>query len=66
MGSVGDTTAVPNPGSDEALDQGCLCPVIDNHHGQGFPYPDGKGGYETAFYYIEWCPLHKIEMPDDT
>lgn len=23
-----------NPGSDEALDQGCVCPVVDNAHGR--------------------------------
>lgn len=25
----------PNPGSNQALDQGCTCPVLDNGHGKG-------------------------------
>jgi hypothetical protein len=44
----------PNPGSKEAQDQGCLCPVIDNHYGNGFP--DGNGG--VNFWYSGDCPLH--------
>lgn len=42
----------PNPGSDEAIKAGCLCPVIDNHYGRG-AYGDGK-----AFWYTENCPIH--------
>lgn len=38
----------PNPGSDEALDQGCRCPVLDNSHGRG-PGP---------FWINGDCPLH--------
>lgn len=45
---------VPNPGSNEAIQQGCTCPVLDNYHGQGFPY-DG----EIVFWYTEGCPLHR-------
>lgn len=26
---------VPNPGSDEAIDRGCTCPILDNAHGAG-------------------------------
>lgn len=44
----------PNPGSKEAIDAGCICPVIDNHHGKGVP----KWGGGTAFWYTEGCPLH--------
>lgn len=43
----------PNPGSKEAVDKGCTCPVMDNHHGAGFPYDNS-----TCFYINEHCPLH--------
>lgn len=44
----------PNPGSEEAQEQGCICPVMDNNHGQGIP--DGKGGY--VFWMNDNCPVH--------
>ena len=31
-----------NPGSDEALAKGCICAVIDNHHGQRRPVAAGR------------------------
>jgi hypothetical protein len=43
----------PNPGSPEALDLGCKCPVMDNHYGQGRPSKDGP-----LFVYNMECPLH--------
>ena len=27
-----------NPGSPEAIKQGCTCPSMDNHNGKGFPW----------------------------
>ncbi len=42
----------PNPGSKEAQEAGCLCPVIDNHYGRGV---DDKQG---EFWMVETCPLH--------
>lgn len=42
----------PNPGSDEAIDAGCTCPVIDNGHGRGWM------GMANVFAYNESCPLH--------
>jgi len=47
------TEVMPNPGSGDALAQGCKCAVMDNNHGAGFPY-DG----EMCFYINEDCPLH--------
>lgn len=47
----------PNPGSDEALDQGCTCAVIDNCHGAGFPYGPG----ENKFWISGDCPLHALK-----
>jgi hypothetical protein len=44
----------PNPGSKEAREQGCTCPVIDNNFGEGAP--DGLGG--VGFDVNAGCPLH--------
>ena len=41
----------PNPGSDEAIAQGCSCPVMDNGHGRGW-----QGG--PGFVISTGCPLH--------
>lgn len=48
----------PNPGSREALDAGCRCPVLDNGHGRGYMggVTDEQG--RTVFVYAEGCPLH--------
>lgn len=45
---------VPNPGSDEALADGCLCPVIDNGHGRGLDV----GRPERQFIFDGHCRLH--------
>ena len=42
----------PNPGSKEALAQGCICAVLDNNHGMLAPYPP-DGWWITA-----GCPTH--------
>jgi hypothetical protein len=39
---------VPNPGSDEAIDQGCSCPVLDNSHGKTVPFPAGQRFWITT------------------
>lgn len=44
------STTIPNPGSDEAVEQSCICPVLDNNHGQGV-----DGGY---WWITRDCPLH--------
>lgn len=44
---------IPNPGSNEALDKGCTCPVLDNGHGNGVLW-DG----ELSFWINAECPLH--------
>jgi hypothetical protein len=43
----------PNPGSPQAIEQGCTCAVLDNHYGEGFPW-----GGSTSFWISEDCPLH--------
>lgn len=45
----------PNPGSQAAVDAGCRCPVLDNHHGQGV-LTDRRG--EAWFKIMSDCPLH--------
>ncbi len=47
-------TDLPNPGSDEALDLGCRCPVLDNHHGRGLVL----GAKEVVWWQAKGCPLH--------
>jgi len=39
-----------NPGSEEAVKNGCTCPVLDNAH--------GKGGYRGGYFIFANCPLH--------
>ena len=46
-------TTTPNPGSDAAIDQGCTCPVVDNHHGNGAWWPGAP-----VFWITHGCPLH--------
>ena len=44
-----------NPGSKEAQDAGCTCPVWDNHYGEGVDWP---GEDKKVFWMVEGCPLH--------
>lgn len=51
-----------NPGSNEAVDKGCLCPVLDNCHGKGiFDSPKGNFPSRGIFWINEDCPLHGIK-----
>ena len=51
---------IPNPGSDEARQRGCRCPVLDNNHGRGW----GKDEHgNDIFVYNMECPLHGINAP---
>lgn len=43
-----------NPGSPAAISQGCLCPIMDNHQGNG--RPSGDGTY--VFIHSGSCPMH--------
>lgn len=47
-------TAVPKPGSVEARELGCKCPVLDNAHGKG-RYGDGE---KYGWWISEECELH--------
>lgn len=42
----------PNPGSYEAIKQGCTCPIIDNGHGN-LKAAEGRGWWISGD-----CPLH--------
>lgn len=43
--------SVPSPGSEEAVDMGCSCPVMDNRYGRG-----GLVGY----WISAECPIHGV------
>lgn len=51
----------PNPGSDAAIALGCICPMLDNNHGNGVNFR-GK----ICFWYHEDCPVHKTPKSDIT
>lgn len=46
---------IPNPGSDDAVAQGCTCPVLDNGRGRGAYQIDGV----WLFWCAQDCPLHR-------
>lgn len=50
----------PNPGSDEAIDQGCTCPVLDNGRGRGCGHKGDDG--EPLFWINSDCSLHAREI----
>lgn len=50
---------VPNPGSREAIEFGCQCPIMDNHYGAGYSGPFGVSTPENPiFVMVENCPIH--------
>ena len=51
-------TDKPKPGSAEAVDLGCTCPIIDNHYGKGFIIDD-----MLCHYMNDDCPLHGTSQP---
>lgn len=57
---------MPNPGSPEAMAQGCLCPVKDNNGGRVKPPAGDTQGDPNAidgWWVTEGCPLHRPEVP---
>lgn len=44
----------PNPGSPEAREQGCICPVIDNNRGRYAPWPPDN------WVIAAGCPVHAL------
>jgi hypothetical protein len=51
----------PNPGSPEAIEKGCKCPVMDNHGGKGFTMGKENG---ILFWMVTSCPLHGNGMEE--
>lgn len=51
----------PNPGSREAVEQGCSCPRLDNGHGRG--YMGGVKDREGRVVFVTdfACPLHGVD-----
>lgn len=47
---------VPNPGSPEAVDLGCSCPVFRNNGGAGVD------GQPNTFVYLLGCPVHDEDL----
>lgn len=43
----------PNPGSDIAIERGCICPILDNGHGIG-TFWNGQ----RQFWINQDCPIH--------
>lgn len=46
---------VPNPGSEAAVRLGCFCSRMDNCHGKGMDFGDGK---PNRFFADKRCPMH--------
>lgn len=45
-------TETPNPGSNEAIEMGCTCPVLDNGYG------NDEIGKIRGFWITQGCPVH--------
>ena len=54
--------AQANPGSPAAISQGCLCPIMDNNHGNGIPAGDGT----YLFMHSGSCPMHGFKSQPHT
>ena len=57
MSATTSGTADPKPGTRQASELDCTCPVLDNGHGRGY-MGDGE---RYGFVVQENCPLHAIE-----
>jgi len=49
----------PNPGSEQALALGCLCPIMDNWRGRAAPYPP------DGWVIVQGCPVHAPERTEE-
>lgn len=52
-----EAKVIPPPGSKEARDLGCECPVMDNRYGLGIPQPDGV----PLYWRSDICELHALK-----
>jgi hypothetical protein len=62
MGQVNDKPVelmnfppLPNPGSYDAYERGCMCPIQENNHGEGIQIGDCPA---RQFWINLMCPLH--------
>lgn len=55
-------TDTPPPGSAEARERGCTCPVLDNGHGKGSGRVSEAG--EPLYWIFGNCPLHGCITPE--
>ena len=46
--------SLPSPGSNDAVEAGCTCPILDNAHGGGFPGKEGS----VMYWVAQGCRLH--------
>jgi len=52
----------PKPGSKEAIEAGCNCPVIDNHHGAGVPLKHpGTSDMAIGYWMTADCVIHGVK-----
>ena len=58
--TIEDEERKPAPGTDEALAEGCTCPVIDNSYGRGYR------GQPGIFVFNGGCPVHTRPTPTET
>lgn len=49
---------IPNPGSLEAQEMGCTCPVMDNGQGKGYMGGAKDKDGNTMFVMSVKCPIH--------
>lgn len=47
---------IPNPGSPDAGQQGCICAVMDNNHGVYAPHVTELG--KDCWWVTAGCPVH--------
>lgn len=47
----------PKPGSNEAIEQGCTCPWLDNRRGAGIAFYDPR----PVYLVTSGCPIHDAE-----
>ena len=56
--TMATTKDLPNPGSDEARNDGCTCPMLDNEFGD---WKAVGGNFITSIN----CPLHGWSLEDE-
>jgi hypothetical protein len=63
--STWEQAGIPNPGSALAETAGCLCPVLDNNHGEGIICGFGGTPENPVFWINQECLIHNLENIKD-